>query len=986
MRAAARVSPWFRERRGLRRGPARKFRDGWPDPEHWGPGFYENMREPPPPRDVIVYEVSPVRGRESDVLASASTRSLEIVRDPGEDSVRLLASADPADTSYPADTGHDCARTTAAAPGWAREDGAVAFDAELSDQLNFAPLSPPAHLLNQLVRTAASRRGDGIWVQAVFASGVEALAGAARDHHAALAREVGGRGAMAGLAARLEAHYAARAAAPLVALSVRGAVLSPSRRAALDALAAPLSSVGVESDALVLCAYPIGPALQWLESRTLASPRAFALLGANKSMWGDPRLGIGRDMSPVLAVTRSELAALLRVPDDPALRVDYRRRRRGGLEEAVLGHNLASGDYARLETSPACLALGHAGSHVYVLGGTGTGKTSLLRSIAMHLDTPKGAAPRRALVVIDVKDDALAYLEQMGQGAIDSGRVTCIDVNRTDFATNPLELPRHEPRMRDLVVSRHVGHVLSMLKEVYLQQGPLVQVERVLRLLLMHLYSRALEPTLADLHGLVAQCLNDPTAAARRMATSEPGLGQALASLEKMPRDSWIPLLNRIEPFATDPHVRARLCARRGTVDFGRMLEPGRVTIFSVPEAGTPAHAHAILPTAIALGVWGALLARSDSGRERTPVTLFLDEFQMVRNVEMLGAMLSRGRSLGLGLVLAHQNRSQVGRALLDTIASNATTHICGRVLGADARAVAAALDPAHAAALEDQISGLPNHAFLISRTPPDGAERAPPARFEAHAPPPALLGAAQVAAFMEKMSDEHRPAPDDAPPPGLWLSELPVELPTRLEWHILLSLRAAPADLARLARAAVDAGLIKERHEASAALASMARRGLVRREAAEGGGMPYSLDEAAGAYLPGDFGAIGTADGVEGAARAAFERYASMGHFVAVAAQGGTRSSPDSVDMIDYDYETGLARSVEIESRAEVRSNPEHVAFNMAKWEGMGFSGCDVWSASPAIERIRVGLDARLRRSIRCFVLQDGEWTDSPALEERLG
>jgi len=978
------VSPWLQERRGLLRGPARRFVGGAPDPGRWGGGFYANMREAPPARGVRVCEVSPVAGRDSGVLAAATPRSLEVVRDPGGEAVRLLAAAAPGDGSWPAETGHDCAGAGAAAPGWARDGGAVAFDFELSAQLNFAPLAPPDRLLNQLVRTAASRRGDGVWVQAVFALGGEWLARAAREHHAALERAAAGGGKTAGLAERLGAHYAARASSPLVALSVRGAVLSPEPLEAVGALAAALSSVRVESDALAPFTYPAGPALPWLESRALASPRALALLAANASAWGGSRLGDGLDLSPVLAATPAELAALLRLPDDPALRVGYRRRRRGGPEGAVLGHDLSSGDYAGLRTSPACLALEHAGSHVYVLGGTGTGKTSLLRSIMMHLATPKAGAPGRAVIVIDVKDDdALAYLAQVGPNAVRDGRVTYIDVNRTDFAINPLELPPHEGGARDLVVSRHVGHVLSMLKEVYLQQHLLVQVERVMRLLLAHLYSRTPTPTMADLYALITQCIGDPTAAARRMAASSPGLEQALASLSRMPRDSWIPLVNRIEPFAADPYMRSRLCARRGTVDFGRMLEPGRVTIFRVPEAETPAHAHAVMPAVIAAGAWNALLARAESGRERTPVTLFLDEFQMMRNVEMLGAMLSRGRSLGLGLVLAHQNRSQVGAALLDTIAGNATTHICGRVLGADARAVATALDPAHAATLEDQLSGLPNRAFLISRTPPDGAERAPPARFEAHAPPPALLGAAELGGLMGRMSEEHRPgAGGQPPPPGLWRSELAVELPTRLEWHILLSLRAAPATLTALARGAVGAGLIKERHGASAALASMERRGLVRRE---GPGAPYSLAGGAGAYLPGGFGAVGRAEGVEGAARAAFGHYASMGHFVAVAAQGGTRGSPDAVDMVAYDYESGEARSVEIESRAEVRSNPEHVAFNMAKWEGMGFAGCDVWSDAPAVERIRLGLDERLRPLVRCFVLQGGEWAAGPALEGAL-
>jgi len=105
------------------------------------------------------------------VLAAPPARSLEIVKGPDADGVRLLASAPPGGAPYPAETGRDCSEAAAAAPEWARRDGALALDAEPSLQLTPVPLAPPARLLNQPVRTVASRRGEGIWAQAVFASG-----------------------------------------------------------------------------------------------------------------------------------------------------------------------------------------------------------------------------------------------------------------------------------------------------------------------------------------------------------------------------------------------------------------------------------------------------------------------------------------------------------------------------------------------------------------------------------------------------------------------------------------------------------------------------------------------------------------------------------------------------------------------------------------------------------------------------------------------
>jgi len=88
---------------------------------------------------------------------------------------------------------------------------------------------------------------------------------------------------------------------------------------------------------------------------------------------------------------------------------------------------------------------------------------------------------------------------------------------------------------------------------------------------------------------------------------------------------------------------------------------------------------------------------------------------------------------------------------------------------------------------------------------------------------------------------------------------------------------------------------------------------------------------------------------------------------------------------MVAHDYETGETRSFETGSRAEARIKPEHIAHNTARWEGMGFAGCDVWSDATAVGRMGPGLEARLRGSVRRFVLQGGEWTGRPALERVL-
>ena len=70
------------------------------------------------------------------------------------------------------------------------------------------------------------------------------------------------------------------------------------------------------------------------------------------------------------------------------------------------------------------------------------------------------------------------------------------------------------------------------------------------------------------------------------------------------------------------------------------------------------------------------------------------------------------------------------------------------------------------------------------------------------------------------------------------------------------------------------------------------------------------------------------------------------------------------------YDYSTGISVSVEIESNIEVKSHPEHVRFNMKKWQKLGFEECHVWSSSKTIEKMHKELD-EIHDKVRTFVVK---------------
>ncbi len=113
--------------------------------------------------------------------------------------------------------------------------------------------------------------------------------------------------------------------------------------------------------------------------------------------------------------------------------------------------------------------------HIYVLAASGSGKSSFIRTLYKHLEHANlNDTFPNASVYIDVKDeDTKLFLRQCDQKTIENNNVVYLDINHTDFAINLLELPPHNQKNRDAVVSRMVGHIMEMFKEFYSQQTDL---------------------------------------------------------------------------------------------------------------------------------------------------------------------------------------------------------------------------------------------------------------------------------------------------------------------------------------------------------------------------------------------------------------------------------------------------------------------------------------------------------------------------------
>ena len=608
--------------------------------------------------------------------------------------------------------------------------------------------------------------------------------------------------------------------------------------------------------------------------------------------------------------------------------------------------------------------------HMYVLASSGSGKSTLIRNLYKHLECANhtNVLPN-SIIYIDIKDeDAKLFLRQCERVSFDNNKVIYLDINHTDFAVNLLELPKYDVTQRDAVVSRMVGHLIELFKEMYSQQQTFVQMERILRLLLYYLYSNTDSPTMVDLYHIIIKLQKygkielDQIKRVFKNVTG-PEMNIALDSISSLQKDSWIPLLNRIEIFVTDPYLRKKFGVKKTTIDFEKMLQSGNITIFRMSDTETPKHAHGITLTAIVIKIWFMIQERASKTEsdKRSLVVLSLDEFQKISDLSILLMILSQARSYNLSLILSHQNIAQLNTEVLETVVGNTATQIYGRMSGSDAGHISRIIDPHFSKEITDQISTQPDFVFTAKIRPPQGHQYQTPIQFLALPPPPLILSESETNQFLQKMkclygSQETIESIFDSVENKKieWMMQLKSEFRTKDEWDIVLFLRNNNGNLKQI----VEGVKSPDRNITSNIIRDLYNDGVIIIKKSKRHGTvienEYALStKSKESYFPDTFKSIGTASDIDYVSKTAYDYYLEKGFFTSLT-KHDIRKNRMLCDIVVYDYYNDVAISVEIESQTEIGSHPEQVKLNMTKWKDLGFDECHVWSKSNKIIEIK--------------------------------
>ena len=613
--------------------------------------------------------------------------------------------------------------------------------------------------------------------------------------------------------------------------------------------------------------------------------------------------------------------------------------------------------------------------HIYCVGGTGSGKTSLIREIAKHLEISNlnGTFPNSFIYLDPKGDDSLKFIQQCSKNSINDGNVNFLDPIETDFSINPLELPKYSPEKRQETVSRYVGYFMEILKDWYNQQQSFVQMERIFRVLLFYMYQNNDAPTFLDMYDIIINIQEEQEKflqimfKALGMPDSE-AMKQALTSIATLRPESFVPLLNRVEQFATDPILKKVFCVRHGTVKFEDLIEPNQYTIVRISSLHLAHHIQPLAIQAFVIKLWFTIQERASRTTEddRNYVILALDEFQIVSDLQILPMILSQARSYRLGLLLAHQTTAQISDSLLEEITGNCGTQLAGRISGKDAYKLANIWDPRFSKEIQQQLAAQEDFHWTIKMRAAPGEEQPIPLQFWLHHPPTInenkqflndfiaeqkrLYGDDDKIEISFGTDDNFSILKQKQIEKNRWLRYITVPLPEKEQWQIMVALhkKRGPLHLTEITE------IVKAdtRDDVVSILKKMIKDGIIEKDDSTRNVKYFLSKKSVDDYFTFDHTKIGTAEDIPRVTHKVIQKYLDKGVFITLASQNIEKDKHRS-DIIGYHYNEEKSISIEIKSASELTSHPEHARFNMEKWRDMGFDMCHCWSENKKLLEI---------------------------------
>ena len=340
--------------------------------------------------------------------------------------------------------------------------------------------------------------------------------------------------------------------------------------------------------------------------------------------------------------------------------------------------------YHRRGERPFGIKLADRQHHMFLLGQTGTGKSTLIEQLALQ-DAMSG----HGFCLIDPHGDMAAAVSE---------RLTCDhiywDVGEPDsiYGYNPLI--RVPSSFRPLVASAFIETLRKQWADSW---G--ARMEHLLRYSILAL----LDQPSTDLRDILKLYLDREF---RRIAVRRIKNEQVRSFwTEEFPKMNFLttvdglpPIANKLGVFLANPVVRKAVCEPEHPLRFRRLMDDGQIVIVNLAKGRVGADIANVLGGLLVSTIMHAAFTRHDTPQsERRPFFLTVDEFS-VFTTGAFADMLSEARKYALSLCLSAQHLSQAETSVLDAIWGNVGSLLTFRVGANDAPVIAKQmgdLDPA---------------------------------------------------------------------------------------------------------------------------------------------------------------------------------------------------------------------------------------------------------------------------------------------------
>ncbi len=202
---------------------------------------------------------------------------------------------------------------------------------------------------------------------------------------------------------------------------------------------------------------------------------------------------------------------------------------------------------------------------------------------------------------------------------------------------------------------------------------------------------------------------------------------------DKYKQEAIAPIQNKVGQFLSGSLIRNLVAQTKSTFNIRSIMDSGKIFIVNLAKGTIGEENSKLLGGMLVTTIYTSAMGRADikNAKDRRPFFLYVDEFQNFAT-ESFADILSEARKYGLSLTMAHQYMKQLDEKVLDAVIGNVGTMMSFRIGSGDSEILAKEFAPTF---VEEDFLNLPKYQIYLKLLI-DGVASAP---FSAQTIPPAF-------------------------------------------------------------------------------------------------------------------------------------------------------------------------------------------------------------------------------------------------------